>query len=153
MKRPLKGLLAAILLVSSASQAVDKCIQPDEIEADQVRYVETQLRVAVLQCKGHRHTDLPLLYNSFILENRPYLVQTQKALNTYLKRVGALPVAAYIAKVADRISRASTNASQFCSRTKLAAELSAKSSHPLAILSLMPVEYVRPAKRCEAKTR
>jgi len=148
---PVMGSVAALLMVSTAAQAAEKCIYPNELEADQVRYVETQLRVAVLQCKGHRHADLPLLYNSFILENRPYLVRTRDVLNRYLLRVGAAPVSTYISGVADYVSLESTKVSQFCSRAKFAAELSAKSPHPLTLLALMPVKYQRSVKQCETK--
>lgn len=153
MRKPVKGLLAgllaaALVTVSTAVSAQVKCIKPQELEADKVRYIETQLRVAALQCHNYKHADMPLLYNAFILENRPYLVRTQKPLKEFLARTGAGSVDNYIVEIAERVSIESANVSQFCNRAKLAAELSAKSANPLALLSLMPVSYRRPATQC-----
>jgi len=152
MINPQRGLLAVLLVASQivvvGAKASEKCIKPKEVEADQVRYIETQLRVAALQCKDHRHADLPLLYNAFILENRPYLVRTQKPLISFLKRSGQPSVDTYIMSVANRVSIESSKVSQFCRRVKLAAELSAKTAHPIKLLGLMPVEYRRPAAYC-----
>lgn len=153
MFSPLRGLLAGLLLATQATasgvQAAEKCIKSGELEADQVRYIETQLRVAALQCRDQRHAEMPMLYNSFILENRPYLVRTQKPLLSYLRRTGEESVASYIVGVANRVSLESTRVSQFCGRAMLAAELSAKTADPIKLLSLMPVSYERPAKYCE----
>ena len=145
------ALLIAVQIVAVGAEAFEKCIKPIEVEADQVRYIETQLRVAALQCKDHKHADLPLLYNAFILENRPYLVRTQKPLTSFLKRSGQPSVDTYITSVANRISIASSKVSQFCRRVKLAAELSAKTADPVKLLGLMPVEYQRPAAYCRKR--
>lgn len=153
MMKPLKGFVAALLVgatvsVSTAAANEVKCIKQRELEADQVRYIETQLKVAALQCHNYKHADMPLLYNAFILENRPYLVRTQKPLKAFLTRLGRSSVDKYMIEVAERVSIESANVSQFCNRAKLAAELSAKSANPLALLALMPVSYRSPAQYC-----
>jgi hypothetical protein len=157
MLKPRQGLIAALLImsnlgVSGAAVAEKKCIKERELEADQVRYIETQLRVAALQCKNYRHADIPLLYNDFILENRPYLVRTQKPLKEYLARAGTPSVETYIVSVANRVSMESIKVNQFCNRAKLAAALSSKTANPLTLLSLMPVTYRRPAAYCDEKS-
>jgi len=154
MSGPRHGLVAALLIcsnitVSSATAAEKNCIRPGELEADQVRYIETQLKVASLQCNSYKTADMPLLYNAFILENRPYLVRAERPLKTFLTRTGAGSIDAYIVELEDRLSFESANVNQFCNRAKLAAELSAKSANPLALLSLMPVSYRQPAEYCE----
>ena len=155
MKSRLCGVVAALLVLSQGvtaqEVAKEKCMKPDEVEADQVRYIETQLRVAALQCRDYRHADLPILYNSFILENRPYLVKTQKPLSTYVKRAGAGSLDGYIVGVANKVSMESSKVSQFCSRAMLAAELAAKTGHPIKLPNLMPVAYERPAAFCKSK--
>ena len=155
MVRPLNGWFVAALMVSqlmgAGAQAADKCIKPGEVEADKVRYIETQLKVAALQCNDYRHADIPLLYKAFILENRPYLVRAQKPLLSYLKRSEQVSVASYIGGVANRVSVESTRVNQFCSRAMLAAEFSAKAGHPLKLLALMPVPYRQPADFCKKK--
>jgi len=153
MIRPRKGGLAVALIASqlvlSGALAADKCIKTAEVEADKVRYIETQLKVAKLQCYDNEHAELSLLYNAFILEKRPYLVRSQKPLLTYLQRTEKKSVASYIADIADRVSVESTNVSQFCTRAMLAAEFSAKAGHPVKILGLMPIAYKRPAALCK----
>ena len=153
MKSAASGLVAAILLLSTGAQATENCIRASEVEADRVRYVETQLKVAVFQCKDQRHAELGTLYKNFILENRPYLVGTRQALGTYLARAGAASLASYLDQIADRISLESTRVNQFCNRAFLAAELSAKSPHPLTLLPLLPVNYQHPAPKCKPARR
>jgi len=156
MIRPRGGLLAAALIASqlaiAGAQAADKCMKPSEIEADKVRYIETQLRVAVLQCNDFQHADMPLLYGDFILENRPYFVRAQKPLFSYVSRAEKMSVPDYIGAVADRISVESSKVNQFCNRAMLAAEFSSKAGHPVKILNLMPVRYRQPAELCKKKS-
>jgi len=153
MIRPRDGLLAAALMVSQfvtvGVQAADKCIKPAEVEADKIRYIETQLKVAVLQCNDFQYAEMPYLYNAFIMENRPYLVRTQKPLQSYLARSERDSIANYIGTVANRISVESSNVNQFCGRAMLAVEFSAKAGHPVKLLNLMPVQYRRPAELCK----
>ena len=153
MIRPRDGLLAAALIASqmaiSGVQAADKCIKPAEVEADKVRYIETQLKVAVLQCNNFQHAEMQYLYGEFILENRPYLVRAQKPLFSYVARAEKVSVASYIDAVADRISVESVTVNQFCGRAMLAVEFSAKAGHPVKLLNLMPVRYRRPANLCK----
>jgi len=151
-----KKMVAMLLIVSQSAitgvQAEDKCIKPNEVEADQIRYIETQLKVAALQCKGHQYVNMPLFYNDFLLENRPYLVRTQKPLQAYLKRVGeGETISTYMDSIATRVSIESVEVSQFCNRAMLAAGFSAKTAHPVKLLGLMPVEYRRPAAYCRVR--
>ncbi|MBL4835939.1 MAG: hypothetical protein JKY34_00055 [Kordiimonadaceae bacterium] len=143
---------AAILAVSLSSvtvAATEECIRSAEVEADRIRFVETHLKVATLQCTGYEHKAFASLYGNFVKENRPYLVQSSKSLNTYLKRAGKLPLSSHLAVVANRVSMASRTVSQFCGKSRLAAQYAAKSSHPAMLLALLPVRYEKPATMCQ----
>ncbi len=174
--------LAAALLIMclgvTTEQAVmgsdgfKKCIKSKEVIADKMRFIETQLRVAVLQCKSVKNADLPLLYNDFIRENRPFLVRTQAPLLAYLKRGGKQPqlvepkTAAkvralltpqelldnYIHYVSKRVSSKSISVPQFCERAQEAAETLVKATtYPISILDMLPVTYRRPADYCKTR--
>lgn len=150
MIRAIKIMVIALLALSQAAQSTEtKCIKSGEIWADKIRYVEMHLRVAVLQCGSYEHSSLAQLYTDFVLGNRPFLARSQQPLQSYLTRTGRGPMASYLGEMADKISRASATAGQFCSRSIQAAQLAEKATNPLALLPLMPVRYERPAQKCK----
>ncbi|MFC3051330.1 hypothetical protein [Kordiimonas pumila] len=120
-----------------------------EMQADQIRFVEVQLKVAALQCRAGHGVDLSNLYNGFVKMNLPYLVESQGPLKAWLKRQGRHNFDQYIVDVANRISLDSTKVSQFCVRSQMAAEYAEKSYSPLMLLSLLPLSYVTPAAPCK----
>jgi len=126
------------------------CMRPDEVAADQIRFIETELRIAVQQCVGGKNIDLPDLYANFVLEKRPYLARSEQPLSLYLKRKGKQDLMTYLKAVASRVSYESANVSQFCSKSRLAAEIAVKSADPTILLSLLPIPYQRPAELCQS---
>ncbi len=144
------AVMISFLLGGQAVIAADTCIRASEIEADKVRFVETQLKVAALQCRSYDEINFSMLYSSFIKENRPYLVKSSKPLATYLARVGGGSVRGHVEGVAKRVSFESTKVSQFCNRARLAAQFSAKSGHPAMLVSMLPVRYEVPAMQCRS---
>ena len=140
--------MAASLIGGQAAVAAQDCIQSSEIEADQIRFVETQLKVASLQCRSFENADLATLYSAFVKENRPYLVRSTRPIKTYLERSGNISVAGHMSEMARRVSFESKKVSQFCNRARLAAQYSAKSPHPSMLLGMLPIRYERPAEMC-----
>tara|TARA_R100001163_G_C4929986_1_gene106349 strand:+ start:148 stop:603 length:456 start_codon:yes stop_codon:yes gene_type:complete len=145
-----KALVISGLLVGQTSFAAEACIRAGELEADKIRFVETQLKVAALQCRSFADVDYSMLYSSFVKENRPFLVRSSKPLASYLKRVGEGSLAVHMSEVAKRVSYESTKVSQFCNRARLAAQFSAKSAHPVMLIAMLPVRYERPAMQCKS---
>lgn len=145
-----KALTIAMLLSGQASLAAEACISATEIEADKIRFVETQLKVAALQCRSYDDVDFSMLYSSFVKENRPFLVKSTRPLAKYLERAGAGSVEGHMSDVAKRVSFESARVSQFCNRARLAAQFSAKSAHPVMLVSMLPVRYERPAMQCRS---
>ncbi|MBV1900367.1 MAG: hypothetical protein KUG56_01715, partial [Kordiimonadaceae bacterium] len=139
LKKIYTAVVVSISMISGAVAATEECIRSAEVEADRIRFVETHLKVATLQCTGYEHNDFVSLYGNFVKENRPHLVQSSRALNVYLKRVGKLPLSHHLTLVATRVSMESRTISQFCDRSQLAAQYAAKSSHPAMLLGLLPV--------------
>lgn len=142
------AIIVSILLSGQAGFAAEACIRPLELEADKIRFVETQLKVAALQCRSYGEGDFSMLYSSFVKENRPFLVKSGKPLAAYLIRAGAGSVKGHMVEVAKRVSYESTKVSQFCNRARLAAQFSAKSAHPVMLVAMLPVRYESPATQC-----
>ncbi len=144
------AIVVSVLLGGQAGFAAEACIRSLELEADKVRFVETQLKVAALQCRSNGEADFSMLYSSFVKENRPFLVKSAKPLAAYLSRTGAGSVQGHMSEVAKRVSYESTKVSQFCNRARLAAQFSAKSAHPVMLITMLPVRYERPAMQCRS---
>jgi|GEM_PF-6168376 len=151
MVRVLKIMVIMLFALSQTAHAAQKkCIKPSEVRADKIHYVEMHLRVAVLQCGSFEDASLVQLYTDFVLGNRPFFARSQQPLQAYLRRTESGPLATYLSKMSDKISRASATAGQFCSRSILAAELAGKATNPLALIPLMPVRYELPAQKCRS---
>lgn len=143
-----RALFASLMIVSGSVSAADTCIQSAELKADQTRFVETQLRIATLQCVSGSNRDLTGLYNNFVREKRPYFIEAETPLRQYLKRSGMGKLSSYVVKIANRISLDSIAAPQFCDRARTAIALSAKMPDPAGLVPLMPVRYQAPARTC-----
>ncbi|MCJ9430230.1 hypothetical protein [Kordiimonas marina] len=144
------AVLSTQALGADPAGAKPICMRPDEVTADQIRFIETELRIAAQQCVGGKNIDLPDLYTSFVLEKRPYLARSERPLTLYLKRKGKQDLSSYLNTVASRVSYESANVSQFCSKSRLAAEVAVKSADPSILLSLLPIPYQRPAELCQS---
>lgn len=139
---------AGLLLLSVPSFATEICMQNYEVKADQTRFVETQMRVATLQCVAASDRDMVRLYNAFVSAKRPYFIDAESPLRKFLKRTKRGSLDSYVVSLANRISRVSSTSTQFCERARFAMQMSAKMPNPVGLVSLMPVSYRQPGKTC-----
>lgn len=127
------------------------CLTPNELHADKTRFVETQLRVATLQCRGQGHAEMQDLYNEFVRANRSYFVAARPALQRFVARARKGSLEQYVVGLANKISSASATASQFCVKANMALEMSKKVPEPASLHSLLPIRYKAPAQKCTAR--
>ncbi len=148
-----KTLIASLMLMSSTANAVDVCMQTAEVKADQIRFVETQLRVATLQCRGGNHRDIVGLYNDFVRSKRPYFIEAESPLRTFLRRTQKGGLDGYVISVANKVSLDATTVAQFCDRARMALQMAVKMPDPTGLVTLMPVRYQQPERSCAYANR
>lgn len=144
-------LLAATMLMSvgvNTASAADTCMQGGEIKADQIRFVETQMRVATLQCRGGGHRNIISLYNDFVRSKRPYFIEAEAPLRRFLKRSKKGGLDGYVVSIANKVSLGSTSVAQFCDRAQMALQMAMKMPDPAGLIMLMPVRYRQPERSC-----
>lgn len=149
----MKTLVAATMLMSVGAHTVsaaDACMQVREIKADQIRFVETQMRIATLQCRGGAHRDIISLYNDFVRSKRPYFIEAEGPLRRFLKRFKKGGLDGYVVSVANKVSLGSTSVAQFCDRSQMALQMAVKMPDPSGLVTLMPVRYRQPERSCSA---
>lgn len=153
-RKALLGILTATMLTSAVSADADSaiCMRPKELHADKTRFVETQLRIATLQCRGPDQPDMRALYNEFVRANRGHFTDAEPILRRFVSRANLGSLDHYVVKLANRISLASTAVAQFCARSSIAMEMSAKLPEPANLVSLMPVKYRQPEQSCKPNT-
>lgn len=152
----IRTLLAATMLVTLGSNAVsaaDACMQNREIKADQIRFVETQMRVATLQCRGGAHRDIISLYNDFVRSKRPYFIDAEGPLREFLKRSNKGGLDGYVVSIANKVSLSSSSVAQFCDRAQMALQMAVKMPDPAGLVTLMPVRYKQPERSCSFADR
>ena len=149
----IKAALAASLLMSFSVNAEEVCMQTPEVKADQVRFVETQMRVATLQCRGGGHRDMVGLYNDFVRSKRPYFIEAEGPLRTYLDRSDQGALEGYVVQMANRVSLDASGVEQFCDRARMALGMAVKMPDPSGLLPLMPVQYRQPSRSCQVAAR
>lgn len=147
----IRTFMAATMLISvgaNAASAADACMQSREVKADQIRFVETQMRVATLQCRGGSHRDIISLYNDFVRSKRPYFIESEGPLRQFLKRSKKGGLDGYVVSIANRVSLGSTSVAQFCDRAQMALQMAMKMPDPAGLITLMPVRYKQPERSC-----
>ncbi|NVJ97395.1 MAG: hypothetical protein HWE25_04535 [Alphaproteobacteria bacterium] len=139
-KTLLRMAVAAGLLGSVTSHAAWACITPAEVKADQVRYLDMQLRVVALRCRqvNPRISDL---YNAFVHKHRAALQASRKPVEGYLSRLTDMSMDSYVTKTANHISHHSMKSANFCALGAAVARLAATEDDPLVLLDLLPVSY------------
>ena len=148
----LKTSLLSVLLASVSVQANEHCMQSEEVKADQVRFVETQMRIAALQCRGGGHRDMVGLYNDFVRSKRPYFIEAEGPLRTFLKRAEKGDLEGYVTEVANKVSLHSGSVEQFCDRSRMALAMAFKMPDPAGLVALMPVKYRQPERSCATQS-
>lgn len=149
----IKTALAISLFMSVSAQAEEACMQTPEVKADQIRFVETQMRVAALQCRGGGHRDMVSLYNDFVRSKRPYFIEAEGPLRTYLARSEQGGLEGYVVQVANKVSLGASDVGQFCDKARMALGMAVKMPDPAGLLPLMPIRYRQPARSCQAVAR
>lgn len=147
-----KAAVLGTLVLSFSAQASEHCMRAAEVKADQVRFVETQMRIAALQCRGGGHRDMIGLYNDFVRSKRPYFVEAEKPLRTFLNRAEKGNLESYVTATANRVSLNSGSVEQFCDRSRMALAMAFKMPDPAGLISLMPVQYRQPERNCATQS-
>lgn len=137
------GLTAATLMSSVAAA----CVTVEELRADQVRFLDMQLRVAALQCRD-RGNGFPGLYNAFVLTHRKSIQASREPVERYLARATRINIDNYTTNLANRISLASIKVENFCEEAALSAVFMVELANPLDGLDLMPIDYSPPRGMC-----
>lgn len=128
-------------------------MQASEVKADQIRFVETQMRVATLQCRGGGHRDIIGLYNDFVRSKRPYFIEAEAPLRTFLARNKKGALDSYVVGLANKVSLDAGTVAQFCDRARMALRMAVKMPDPAGLISLMPVRYAQPERSCAYAAR
>ena len=147
-KKRLKKIVASGLLAATGLSAVaSACVTVEELKADQVRFLDMQLRVAALQCRD-RGVGFPALYNAFVLSHRPSIQASRAPVERYLARATRINIDNYTTNLANHISFESIKVDNFCEEAALSAVFMLELADPLDGLDLMPIIYNPPRGMC-----
>ena len=148
MVRRFKKLLGAGLVAATAlSATVSACVTVEELKADQIRFLDMQLRVAAIQCRN-REVGFPGLYNAFVLTHRPFIQASRAPVERYLARATKINIDNYTTNLANHISFESIKVQDFCGEAALSAVFMVELADPLDGLDLMPISYNPPRGMC-----
>ena len=147
--RHLRSIFSAGLVAASVSSAVSasSCVTVNELKADQIRFLDMQLRVAALQCRN-RGIGFPGLYNAFVLTHRKAIQASRAPVEQYLARATRINIDNYTTNLANRISFESIKVENFCDEAALSAVFMVELADPLDGLDLMPIDYSPPRGMC-----
>ncbi|WP_417450281.1 hypothetical protein [Kordiimonas sp.] len=137
------GAVAAVM--STAASA--SCVSVEELRADQVRFLDMQLRVAALQCRN-RGNGFPGLYNAFALTHKKSIQASRMPVEQYLARLSHINMDGYTTQLANRLSFESIKVKNFCEEAALSAVFMVELADPLDGLDLMPINYSAPRGMC-----
>jgi hypothetical protein len=147
MRRLQKIFGAALAAATVSSSVATACVTVEELRADQVRFLDMQLRVAALQCRD-RGNGFPGLYNAFVLTHRKTIQASRAPVEQYLARATRINIDNYTTNLANRISLASIKVENFCEEAALSAVFMVELANPLDGLDLMPIDYSPPRGMC-----
>ncbi len=148
IKNTIKYIAAGAVIASVFTQSTLACMNARDEMADKIRFMQTQMMVAAMQCRKSNNGAMPRLYNNFIKYHRGQLIKSGQRLEAYLARTQNIDVVSYLNTIANRLSVDSVDEPQFCARTRIVMEMSANLDNPLALLDIMPVKYKRRVGRC-----
>ena len=151
IKNTIRYIAAGAVMASVFTQSTLACMNENDEMADKIRFMQTQMMVAAMQCRKANDGVMPHLYNNFIKGHRGQLIQSGQRLEVYLARTQKIDVASYLNAIANRLSVDSGDEPQFCGRMRMVMEMSANLNNPLALLDIMPVKYKRRVGRCQSQ--
>jgi hypothetical protein len=144
LKRVLIGAGVASVVLSGQAAA---CMRADELAADQVRFIDMQLRVAALKCRTVNPAIIPL-YNDFVRAHRPSIIASRQPVERYIARQTLMDMDDYVTRRANHLSFESLKVSGFCDNAAAIASFLTARPSPADALDLMPVGYVAPSAVC-----
>ena len=111
--------IAASLAMAGQAHAT-ACLNTQEVAAEQVRLLQTQMMVGALQCRGQSDRGQRVIYNRFIKAYGPELIASNDTLIAYFQRAyGAgyqRQMDSHITAMANRISLESQKIGNFCGK-------------------------------------
>ncbi len=143
----IKGVAGLVASTVAAGHAM-ACVSAVEVKADQIRFLDMQLRVAALQCRN-RGNAFPGLYNAFVLTHKSKIQASRTPVENYLTRLSIGSMDHYTTKQANQISFESTQVGDFCRAAALAATFAIELSDPIDSMDILPVQYKAPRVVCE----
>lgn len=145
--RGVARIVASTVASTVAAGHALACVSSAEVKADQIRFLDMQLRIAALQCRN-RDAGFPGLYNAFVLTHRSKIQASRAPVENYLSRLSIGTMDHYTTKQANMISYESTRVRDFCQSAMLAATFAAELHNPLDGMVLLPVAYKAPKMIC-----
>lgn len=127
--------------------SVSACITAEEAVADQVRFIDMQLRVAALKCRN-KEPRIVTQYNRFVEAHRPVIIASRAPVERYLGRHAKLTMDDYVTERANRLSYESIGVKGFCRNALALAATAARAADAAIVLDLLPIGYRLPAQRC-----
>ena len=142
--------LGSLTALSFLTSPVMACIQANELQADQIRFIDLQLKVAALQCRQSMEM-FPALYNGFATTHHRLIDDSRPQLEAFLTRQSGGDIDSYFTRLANRVALEAISMRDFCSLAAAAAVASAKGARPQDSIDLMPVRYVAPMEVCSER--
>lgn len=136
------------MTATMAAMPAHACITVEEAAADQIRFIDMQLRVAALKCRS-REPRLVVQYNRFVKAHRPSIIASRAPVERYVNRQAKLDMDDYVTKRANRLSYESIGIKGFCANTLALAATAARSADASVVLDLLPIRYQLPARLCK----
>lgn len=140
LKAYIRRIVAAGTMSAVVSSASGACMTPAELKADQIRFMDMQLRVAALRCR-FENPKFTGLYNAFVRKHRGAIQQSRFPVEGYLARLTTLSMDRYVTRTANRISHKSMATGNFCALNAAVARLAVVEADPLSLIDLLPVSY------------
>lgn len=146
---PAFGLKSVLLagVITLSSMPAQACIKAAELKADQMRFLELQLKVAALRCR-FENPKFASLYNRFVKAHKGAIKASRWPVEAYLARQTRMTMDAYVTRTANRISLESIEADRFCENAAAVADMAATNADPLVVMDLLPVRYQTPRPVC-----
>lgn len=142
-KLPAYGLVKSVACAAAVAvmtSSVGACMTPSEQRADQIRFLELQLKIAALKCR-FENPRFAGLYNRFVKAHRPSIKASRWPVEAFLARQTRMDMDTYVTKTANQISLASLEVRGFCENSAAVAKLAATSNDPLGVMDLLSVPY------------
>lgn len=140
-------MAGSCMAVTVVGASVSACITAEEAAADQVRFIDMQLRVAALKCRN-KEPRMVTQYNRFVEAHRPAIIASRAPVERYIGRQTKLTMDDYVTERANRLSYESIGVREFCRSALALAATAARAADATVVLDLLPVRYRLPTKRC-----